>query len=213
MERKQIFIVGGGGHAKVVASVLKKNTNYDVVGFFDDNTEKTSLLGIPKAGPVSPVNKNTPKSYITLGIGHVGNTTQREKITSDYETTEHTIENVIASSAIINEDVTLGKGIVIFDGAIIQPGVTIGDYSIINTKASVDHDCIIGKHVHIAPGATLSGNVTVGDGVLVGVGASVIQGVTIAKGCIVGAGAVVISDCNREDGVYVGSPAQLIKIK
>ena len=45
------------------------------------------------------------------------------------------MEKVIAPTAIINHEVTLGDGVVILDGVILQPSVIIGDYSIINTKS------------------------------------------------------------------------------
>ena len=150
---------------------------------------------------------------MAIGIGHLGNTKRREEVIREYEKKGHTIEKIIAPTAIINHEVTLGDGVAILDGVILQPSVIIGDYSIVNTKASIDHDCRIGKHVHIAPGVTLSGNVTVGDRVLVGVGASVIQGVTIEDDCIIGAGSAVTHNCDKKGGTYVGSPAKLVKKK
>lgn len=211
IEKRDIIVLGGGGHAKVVTSTLQKNPIYNVIGFLDDNTSSQELLKTPRLDNLLPASDNLRKSSMAIGIGHIGNTKLREKIINEYEEKGHTMESVISPTAIINPDVVLGKGVVVFDGAILQPGVKIGDYSIVNTRASIDHDCHIGKHVHIAPGVTLSGNVHVGDRVLVGTGASIIQGITIADDCIIGAGAVVIHNCDKIGGVYVGSPARLIK--
>lgn len=211
--RKNIIILGGGGHAKVIASVLQKDPNYAVLGFLDDDISKTNLLSLPKLGAISPIDKNLNTSLLVIGIGHIGKTVFREELVETYERNNFLIEGITARSAILNADVTVGKGTVIFDGVIVQPGVTIGDYSIINTKASIDHDCQIGNHTHIAPGVTMSGNVKVGNRVLIGTGASVIQGITIADDCIIGAGAVVTNDCTEKGGVYVGVPATFIKQK
>lgn len=206
-------MLGGGGHAKVVASALQRGPDYNVVGFLDDDESKNEILKAPRLGKLLPASDNLEKVSLAIGMGHVGDTKLREQVIDEYEKKGYMIEQVIAPTAIISPDVSLGKGVVVFDGAILQPGVTIGDYSIINTKASVDHDCHIGRNVHIAPGATLSGDVTIGDRVLVGTGASIIQGITIADDCIIGAGAVVIHDCDKKGGVYVGSPARLVEEK
>ena len=210
---KNIIVLGGGGHAKVVTSVLQRDPKYNILGFLDDDQSKKEMLGTKRLGSLLPVSDALEKSFFAIGIGHLGNTKHREKIIEEYKQKGHIMEKVIAPTAIINHEVTLGDGVVILDVVILQPSVIIGDYSIINTKVSVDHDCHINNHVHIAPGATLSGNVMVGNRVLIGTGASIIQGVTIEDDCIIGAGSVIIHNCDKKGGVYVGSPAELIKEK
>jgi UDP-perosamine 4-acetyltransferase len=212
-EKKNIIILGGGGHAKVVTGSALRHPGYNVSGFLDDNTQKEKLLDTPRLGNLLPPNQDLPPSLFAVGIGHVGQTKKRKEIIDAYEQAGHMMETVIAPSALVNQEVTLGKGVFVADGVIIQPGVTIGDYAIINTRSSIDHDCIIGKETHIAPGSVLSGNVTVGERVLIGTGAKVIQGMTIADDCIIGAGAVVVHNCEEQGGVYVGNPATLVKNK
>ena len=105
---------------------------------------------------------------------------------------------------------SLGAGTVVFDGAVVNPGVVTGPICIVNTNATVEHDCRLGMNVHIATGATVSGGVTIGDHTFVGAGAVVIHGVRIAAGCLIGAGAVVTEDLT-EPGAYVGAPARRLR--
>ena len=45
----RIIIVGGGGHAKVLISVLKKTGSYELVGY-TDMRDAGELLGVPYLG-------------------------------------------------------------------------------------------------------------------------------------------------------------------
>jgi len=60
-------------------------------------------------------------------------------------------------SALVTDDVQLGKGVQIMAGAIVQTGCAIGDNVILDIGAILDHDCIIGVHSHIAAGVVLYG--------------------------------------------------------
>ena len=107
----------------------------------------------------------------------------------------------------MNGEVELGAGTVVFDGAVVNPGVATGPICIVNTNATVEHDCRLGTNVHIGPGATVSGGVRIGDHTFVGAGAVIIHGVRIVAGCLIGAGAVVTDDLT-EPGTYVGLPPE-----
>src|SRR4030095_7183195 len=51
----------------------------------------------------------------------------------------------------------LGRGTVVFAGAIVQPDAVVGTHVIVNTGATIDHDCTIGDYAHLAPGVPLLG--------------------------------------------------------
>lgn len=210
MGKKKIIILGGGGHAKVLVGTILRLPDYEIIGFLDDDEQKTELLGIQRVGSLFPAQKELETKLLVLGLGHIGNSTVRKKVIAAYENAGYTFETVIAPSAIISSGAYIGKGVFIADGVVVQPDVKIGDYAIINTQASIDHDCVIGDNVHVAPGTTLSGAVTVGDNTLLGTGSSVMQEIEITNDCIIGAGAVVTKNC-IESGTYVGVPATLRK--
>jgi len=208
---KDIIIIGGGGHAKVLASVLKKHSEWNPIGYTDPK-DSGPLLGLPYLGNDSIIKllileKNL--QYAVIGIGQIKNIESRKRIIQSFESTGLTLPTIISEYAIINEDVHIAKGSVIMDGVIIQPGVRIGKYSIVNTGATIDHDCQIGDYVHIAPGVNLSGDVIVGNNVLIGTGARVVQGIHINSDVIIGAGSVVVKSILRS-GTYIGVPARIL---
>ena len=68
---KKIVVIGGGGHAKVIISILKKDRNYDIFGYVDivDNGQ---ILGVPYLGDDTVLSGLTEKgvTQAALGIGH-----------------------------------------------------------------------------------------------------------------------------------------------
>ena len=69
----------------------------------------------------------------------------------------------------------IGRGTVVFAGAVVQPGTDIGQHAILNTGCSVDHDCEIGDFVHVAPGSRVAGTAKIEEGALLGLACGVIQ--------------------------------------
>ena len=208
---EKIFIIGGGGHAKVVVSIIKKLGAFDIVGY-TDNENRGTVLGVPYLGTdavLQRLKQDHPHCAAVLGIGYFGRDDLRERLVGKLCRLEFSMPAVVASGAVVNEDVHIGEGTVVMDGVVINAGTRIGTYVIVNTCASVDHDCVLGDYAHIGPGVTLCGGVKVGARSLVGAGATVVQYKSIGAHCIVGAGSVVVNDCLQR-GTYVGIPAKAI---
>jgi len=205
-----ILIVGGGGHAKVLAALLKKHGDWNPIGYTDPD-DNGPLLSLPYLGTdnvITSLYSERGIKHAAIGIGLVGSTEHRIGVILKVEAFGLSFPAISSPQSIVNEDVEFGDGSIIMDGAVIQPGVRIGSHSIINTGVSIDHDCTIGNHVHLAPGVTLSGEVDLGNHILVGVGASILQGLKITDYVIIGGGATVISNL-ESSGTYVGVPAKL----
>ncbi len=210
---KKIVIIGGGGHAKVIASILKKLNTFEVLGYTDTN-DCGLLLGFQYLGAdtiLSSLRTRYSACSAVIGVGYLGKGNIREQIVERLGIFGFELPAIISPGALINEEVEVGDGTVIMDGAVINSGTRIGRYCIINTRASIDHDCTIGDLTHIAPGVVLSGGVNVGARTLIGVGASVVQYKNISESCIIGAGAVVVTDC-LDNGTYLGVPAKKVNI-
>lgn len=209
--KNKIIVIGGGGHAKVVISLLKKINKFTIVGF-TDNEKKENILGIDYLGDdniLKEIYENGIENC-AIGIGQIKSALIRKTIVKKLAKTGFIFPSIISPTVIINEDVKIGEGTVIMDGVVINSGTKIGNFSILNTNSSIDHDCVIGNYVHIAPGATLSGEVNIGDNVLVGTGSSIIQNRRIVSNCIIAAGSSVQKSLD-EEGTYRGVPARLIR--
>ncbi|MET3697642.1 UDP-perosamine 4-acetyltransferase [Bacillus oleivorans] len=206
MKEKPLIIIGNGGHSRVLVDILQLQKR-DIIGFVAPDHE-VNPYQIPYLGKDNNILEYSPKEIELINaIGSVTNTDLRKNLFEYFKSKNYSFSNVIHPSAVISGSVTLGEGVQILAGSVIQAFSEIADNTIINTFASVDHDCEIGKHCHIAPGTILSGGITVGEGTHIGTGATVIQNVHIGKKVLIGAGSLVLHDIADNKKVY-GTPAK-----
>jgi UDP-perosamine 4-acetyltransferase len=209
---KALLLVGTGGHARVVWELVGL-TGRRVVACLErqePTPERSGFHGSPIVWEATDWQTAYPPTAVALalGVGSVAAGTLRAGLFARYTALGYGLPVLVHPSAVVSSlDVTLGEGVQVMAGAVIQPGCSIAENVIINTRASIDHDCSIGPHVHIAPGVVMSGGVSVGEGSFIGVGAVVRQGIRIAPGVTVGAGSVVVKDL-LEPGTYTGCPAR-----
>ncbi len=199
----KIFILGGGGHSKVIINILRLD-NCEIGGIYDDNKNKNeTIYGIECIGTIGSIKNsfNENKGYI-CGIG---DNIIRKKITDKLDRLNWI--NCIHPNATVPSCLNLGVGNVICAGAVIEPDTTIGNFNIINTLSSINHDCKIKNYVHIAPNSTLCGNIIVEDCALIGASSVILPNKRIGKNTIVGAGSVVLNDVGSNLVVY-GNPVK-----
>ena len=209
--RDKIVIIGGGGHAKVLISILAKS-GWDIVGY-TDTRDRGALLSAPYLGDDSMLPSlldRLGRCSAIVGIGKVDASLSRAEAQHHVEALGFDVPVIVSPNAVVNAGTGLGPGSAIFDGAVVSTGTVIGKACIINTNSTVEHDCHLGDNVHVAPGATVSGGVTVESHSVIGAGAIVIQGISICSGCLCGAGAVVTEDI-AVPGTYVGRPARRVE--
>jgi sugar O-acyltransferase (sialic acid O-acetyltransferase NeuD family) len=208
-----IIVIGGGGHAKVVISIINKLENWQCLGY-TDNLNSGKILNAPYLGNDGVIEQWIEKGIhaCALGIGFPLKETNdfRLKIINNIIQKGATFVTLISPHAIINENVNINSGAVVMDGVVINTGSRIGDYSVINTQAVVEHECNIGNHTHIAPGVVISGEVSVGNYCYIGSGAVINNGITIHENVLIGSGSVVVSNITKP-GTYVGNPVRKIK--
>lgn len=196
---KQLMIIGGGGHGRVVRDIAEKN-GYQQVSFLDD----ADLCSVPTAGKTADfkVFLATHDFFVAIGNNRV-----RERLLVELKKNDASIATLIHPNAVIDPSVKIGAGTVVMAGVVINADAVIGDGVILNTCSSVDHDCVVQDYCHVAVGAHLCGTVTLGQRTFVGAGATVINNISVCEDCIVGAGAAVVSDLVQPE-TYLGVPAK-----
>lgn len=195
-----VWVIGAGGHAKVVVATLQA-AGRAIAGVLDDDEAKhgRTVLGVPVVGPV----ERAAGGEAIVAIGH---NAVRKRIAESVP--EVRWATVVHPSAVVHPSVRVGAGSVVFAGAVVQPDTHLGRHVIVNTGATIDHDGRVGDYVHVAPGTNLAGDVHLGEGAFLGIGARAVPGVHVGAWTTVGAGAVVVQDL--PDGVTaVGVPARI----
>jgi len=203
---KKLWMYGAGGHACVIYDIIKTCTNFSVIGFMDDNKQRSgeTFLGYELVTDMSKLEKLNSELSISNVFISVGDNAIREEISKKMVNFEFPI--IIHSNTIVSEDVKIGAGTVVMPGVVIEPGAVIGEHCIINNGAVIGHSSRIGDFCHISGNAVVSGEVTVGKNSLVAIGSCITPRVNIGKQCLIGAGSVVSRDI--PDGAkMVGNPA------
>lgn len=200
---KNVIIIGAGGHARVIADIVRCRGDR-LVGFLDDHA-KNAVGEIAVLGKTEDF-ASYPDACFIIGIG---NAAVRRAAAEKMEGVQW--YTAIHPAAVVSEmNVSIGPGTAVMAGAVINSGAVIGDHCIINTASVVEHDNRIGDFSHISVGTKLAGAVEIGPDTWVGIGAAVSNNISICGGCMIGAGAVVVRSI-QEPGTYVGVPARRIK--
>ena len=202
---QNIVIIGGGGHSKVVVDIINTQThsNYNIIGYFDDDKKK-DLCNIPYLGEIKNIKNCESENYHIIAIGNIR---IRRQIYKQYNKLRYI--SLVHHKSIVSQDAIIEEGTVICAGAIVQPKVKIGKCCIINTNSNIDHESIICDFVNINPSATLCGNVLIGKNTIVGANATIIEKIKIGKCNIIGAGSVIIRDTDGHSKL-VGVPGKLL---
>ncbi|KQX05201.1 MULTISPECIES: gamma carbonic anhydrase family protein [unclassified Leifsonia] len=130
---------------------------------------------------------------------------------------------VVAPTAVISGDVTLGENVRVLHGAVLSAEdglITVGDDVVIMEGALLRgrarHHVVVGSSVMIGPRAHVNG-AEIGDGAFIATGASVFPGAVVGAGAEVRINAVVQVNTTLEPGavvpigwVAVGSPASIL---
>lgn len=192
---KKIFILGAGGHAKVVVDVLlAQNIKISALVAPVCDTQSAILGGLSLISDEVLRGFDVDDALLFNGIGSLPGSSMRWRLFEEYTSLGFGFGNVISQNALVSNSAVLGSGVQALHGVIVQCEAKIGSNTLINTRAVIEHDCKIGSHCHIAPSATLSGGVIIGDRVHIGTGAIVIQGIKVGSNSVIGAGAIVTKD-------------------
>lgn len=171
------YIIVGGGHARVVTDTLRE-VGGRIEGYTNPSPITSLQGGIEYLGDDDMLSRYSPSDiWLVLGIGSTQSVAKRTHLFVEKRQQGFVFRILAHPSSIVARDVSMGEGVQVMAGAVVQPGTTLGANAIVNTNASVGHDCNVGAHVHIVPGAAVSRDVVLDTGAHVGTGASIIQSI------------------------------------
>ncbi|UCF67358.1 MAG: acetyltransferase [Acidobacteriota bacterium] len=212
MSVRRLLVLGANNPetVRVVQSINDAAPTFELVGFLDNDPAKHGKpsWGFPVLGGSDLVAEPRYRDCVVANA-ITRDTLTRQQTTAELERFGAELTNLI-HPAVDTRHVELGRGIVIHEGALLQPGAVVGNNCALNGHTVVSHECVLGDHVFMAPGSVLAGLVHLGAGVMIGVHATVLPRLQIGEWATVGGGAVVISNVPAR-AIVAGNPARLLR--
>ncbi len=209
---KNLVIIGARGYGREVYNLATQckgfNKEYVIKGFLDDNTEALNgFEGYPQI--ISPVEIYVPKEN-DIFVCALGSVLWKKHYVELILSKGGTFTNLIHPTSIINYNVKLGKGLIVFMYSNISNDCTIGDYVTIQGFVGIGHDTIIGSWSHLNAYSFMGGYAVLEEQVCLNTRATILPKIKVGKNAIIGAGSIVLRNVKPNTTVF-GNPAKKIE--
>lgn len=193
---KNIAVIGSGGLGRevlgIIQSINRKENSWNFIGFYDDNLSNDLINGFPILGKIEELNQINEELYVVIAIG---NPKIKELIKNKIINSQIKFPTLIHPSVEIysEENVVLGKGVVIAANSVLTVNIEISDFVYINTAAVIAHDTKIGKYSMIMPTVSISAGGEIGEKVYIGNGTKIDYVIQIDDNAVIKAGSILTS--------------------
>jgi sugar O-acyltransferase (sialic acid O-acetyltransferase NeuD family) len=187
--KKNIVLIGGGGHCISVIDIIENGTDFNILGILDSNVKESNILDYKILGDdnLIPelVNENT---YFLITVGQIENYSTRKNIARTLTENNAKLATVISSIAYVSKHACIEEGSVIMNHAVVNAKSKIGKNCIINTMSNIEHGVLIGDFCHISTCAVVNGDSIIGKGSFIGSNATISNNIIIRENSIISAG-------------------------
>lgn len=199
MTKKDIILIGAGGHALSCIDVIEQGNKFKIAGLvgFKEEIGKTfnGYKVIASDSELSQIAKEYKFALIT--VGQIKTAELRINLFAEAIKTGLELPTITSPFSYISPHAQLGKGTIVLHGAVINSGVKIGINCIVNSSVLIEHGTIVSDHCHISTGAILNGDTRIGARSFVGSGAILKQGISIGTDSQVGMGQLVTKNLDN----------------
>lgn len=205
--RKNIVLIGGGGHCKSSINVIESTGEYNIIGILDLPSEfGKKVLNYEVIGNDEDYDKfHLAGCCFLITTGQIKSADLRKRIFNRLNTINAEVETIISSTATVSKYAKIGRGTIIMHHCFINASVQIDENCIINTASVLEHDVVVKSHCHISTKTVINGNCEIGSETFIGSNSCVSNGVMITDNVLVGAGSLVINNIEKS-GTYFGNP-------
>ncbi|MFO1078467.1 MAG: phosphopantetheine-binding protein [Planctomycetota bacterium] len=205
-----LYLCGAGNAegVRLAQRVAAATQRWDRIALLDDDETKfgQEVLGVPIVGPIAALAAAAPGDEAANLVAR--KTRTRAAVRGRIAQSGVPLANLV-HPAVDAADCALGRGVLVYEQAILSPGTSLGDGSCVLMRGLVGHGSAVADDVVIAPGAVLNARVHIGSRVYVGSNASVLPEVTVGDDATIGANTMVAQDVPAGASV-VGVPGQIL---
>lgn len=170
------LVLVGSNSAIYKFTELFEDVGYTIAGMIDDDyLGPGSFMDIPIIMSEQELRNNASEynsKYQFICVTNwlpqkdsvtVRNKQKRIKITNMLDELGLDVATIISPKAGVSRRAKLGKGVIVDTMAVIEPGVTVGDYTLVYAHTLLGHDCTIGKSCVIGRYSSVHTHITVED--------------------------------------------------
>lgn len=202
-------IYGSGGAGREVKEIAVELNQWEEVVFIDDAVDADVFKGIRRMSFYrfqEEFSAETAEVVIALGE-------PKTKILLYHRVKDGGFKfgNVIHHSAWVSPTATLGKGVVLRAGVVINADAVIEDNVTVMEQSCIGHDVILRKHCQISGYVIVGGGSEIGEGTYIGLSVPVKDHIRVGSNAIVGMGSVVVREI-PDNVIAMGNPARAMKV-
>lgn len=190
-ERRDIVLVGGGGHCAACIDVIEAHGGWRIVAILDRGERAGGdVLGYRIAGTDADIARFARQGTdFLVTVGQIGSAQARLRLFEMVRAAGGNLPAVVSPHALVSAHARLGAGTVVMHRALVNCGAVVGDNVIVNSMALIEHGARVGHHCHVATAAIVNGDVVVGDRCFIGSNAVLFHGARVPDDSIVPAAA------------------------
>ena len=189
--KKNIILIGGGGHCKSCIDVIEQEKKFKIIGYVDlKNNGKIfnyKYLGNEK----KLKDLRAISQYALITVGQIKSSSTRKKIYRKLKYYKFKIPKIISPFAYVSKHSKISEGSIVMHNSLINSGAIIGKNCIINSGAIIEHDAIIGDNVHVSTNACVNGNSLIGQNSFIGSGSVIKENKKVKKDSIIRANSFI----------------------
>lgn len=170
------LVLVGSNSAIYKFTELFEDVGYNIAGIIDDDyLGQGSFMDIPILMSEQELKNNVNEynsKYQFICVTNwlpqkdsvtVRNKQKRIRITNMLNELRLDVATVVSPKACVSRRAKLGQGVIVDAMAVIEPGVSVGDYTLVYAHTLLGHDCTVGKSCVIGRYASIISFVTVED--------------------------------------------------
>ena len=204
MRKDEIFIIGFGGLAGVISSIINEDSKYEIIYVVEN-------IKLTKTQNTISFDKFYKKSSGTNVVIGVGENIVRKSIYQKIKKYKFCYPNIISNYSYISKQHKIGFGNIIMPMSVINSYAEIENFNIINTSSIVEHDCKLSSYCTLSPNSVICGKCKLNEGAFLGASSTIIQNIEVGEWSVVGSSSTVVTNIEKQT-LNVGSPS-LIKKK
>jgi sugar O-acyltransferase (sialic acid O-acetyltransferase NeuD family) len=154
-----------------VIRCLVEDCGHEFAGFIDDTHPGEHVLGT-----FASVQQSHPASkYACVNAVGYSDLAARRAVSGRIQEAGYTMPPLVHPRAYVSSTSSLGPGVFVMAGALVDCRVTVAENVVIWPGVCVSHDCSIGANTFLSPNCTVCGDCRVGADCFVGAGAVIVS--------------------------------------